>query len=140
MLQVRALAVVCLVALILLAQNVFAEGAPQRELPPSGKLNAAQALSLLKGPEKIDCAVIDVRTPAEYEEGHIPGAVLLPIEEMPGRLSDIPDDKPVILVCRTGIRAGDVWNMLRKARPDQVAWYIRAKPKYMANGEWTIVD
>ena len=53
--------------------------------------------------------VLDVRTPEEYEKKHIPGAVLLPIDEIKkGNLSLLPDKNKIILVhCWTGRRAED---------------------------------
>ena len=38
--------------------------------------------------------ILDVRTPAEYEAWHIPGAVLLPYTELRHRLDEVPGDKP----------------------------------------------
>jgi rhodanese-related sulfurtransferase len=40
--------------------------------------------------------LLDVRAPEEYEEGHIPGAVLIPLSELPDRLSEIDPQKPVL--------------------------------------------
>jgi rhodanese-related sulfurtransferase len=40
--------------------------------------------------------VLDVREPQEYEEGHIPGARLIPLSELPDRLSEIDPQKPVL--------------------------------------------
>jgi rhodanese-related sulfurtransferase len=40
--------------------------------------------------------LLDVREPEEYEEGHIPGAVLIPLSELPDRLSEIDPKKPVL--------------------------------------------
>ena len=40
--------------------------------------------------------LIDVRQPAEYESGHLPGARLLPIAELSGRLGDLDRSKPTI--------------------------------------------
>nr|NIS61430.1 sulfurtransferase [Pseudomonadota bacterium] len=40
--------------------------------------------------------LLDVREPEEYEEGHIPGAVLIPLSELPDRLSEIDSQKPVL--------------------------------------------
>ena len=40
--------------------------------------------------------LIDVREPAEYEEGHIPGAVLIPLSELPDRLSEIDPQKAIL--------------------------------------------
>lgn len=47
---------------------------------------------------------VDVRTAAEYETGHLPGAVNIPIEELRERLSELPADKELILYCRVGFR------------------------------------
>jgi len=40
--------------------------------------------------------LLDVREPAEYEQGHIPGATLIPLSELPDRLSEIDSQKPVL--------------------------------------------
>ena len=40
--------------------------------------------------------LLDIREPEEYEEGHIPGAVLMPLSELPDRLSEIDTQKPVL--------------------------------------------
>lgn len=50
--------------------------------------------------------VIDVRNPHEYEAGHVPGARLIPMAELPERVSEIPRDQPVYVVCATGARSG----------------------------------
>lgn len=44
--------------------------------------------------------VLDVRPRDEYEAGHIPGAVSMPIEELERRLAEIPADRPVVAYCR----------------------------------------
>ena len=50
---------------------------------------------------------IDVRTPAEYEEGHIPGAVNLPLDEIPTSVAKLPSDRDALIVvhCQSGWRA-----------------------------------
>ena len=40
--------------------------------------------------------LLDVREPEEYEEGHIPGALLIPLSELPDRLAEIDPAKPVL--------------------------------------------
>ena len=50
--------------------------------------------------------VLDVRTPQEYAEGHVPGAVNVPYDQLPSRIADIPKDKDVVLYCKSGRRAG----------------------------------
>jgi rhodanese-related sulfurtransferase len=48
--------------------------------------------------------VIDVREPWEYARGHVPGATLIPMGEIPQRMDEIPDG--AVLVCATGNRSG----------------------------------
>jgi rhodanese-related sulfurtransferase len=40
--------------------------------------------------------LLDVREPEEYEAGHIPGAVLIPLSDLPDRLSEIDPQQPVL--------------------------------------------
>ena len=50
---------------------------------------------------------IDVRTPEEYDEGHIKGAVLLPVidSDFPQKVGELPKDKTYVVYCRTGNRS-----------------------------------
>ena len=48
-----------------------------------------------KKPE--DYNLIDVRTPKEYKEGHLPGARLIPVGELADRLSEVDPGKPTIV-------------------------------------------
>ena len=58
--------------------------------------------------------VLDVRTVEEYEKKHIPGAVLVPIDQIKnGRFDKLPDKNQIILVyCWTGRRAEDAAKIL----------------------------
>lgn len=58
---------------------------------------------------------LDVRTQAEYDEGHIAKSVLIPLEELPNRLSDVPRDRDVVVVCRSGTRAREGGAILLQA-------------------------
>jgi rhodanese-related sulfurtransferase len=65
-----------------------------------------------------DPTLIDVRTPVEFEAGHIPGAVNVPLDELKGSLDEIRDvlhDHDVVLVCRSGQRAGQAQEALHQA-------------------------
>lgn len=50
--------------------------------------------------EERNAYLIDVRPIREYEAGHLPGAVPMPIEELAHRLKEIPRDRPVVAYCR----------------------------------------
>jgi thioredoxin 1 len=52
-----------------------------------------------------DHTLVDVRRPDEWAMGHLPGAILIPMDQLPDRLSEIPTDKPVVMVCATGNRS-----------------------------------
>ena len=49
--------------------------------------------------------LLDVREPEEYAQGHVPGAVSLPQAELATRLDEIPRDRPVYTICRSGGRS-----------------------------------
>ncbi len=48
--------------------------------------------------------LLDVRTPEEYEDGHLEGAVNIPVDELRERISELPKDKEIYLYCQVGIR------------------------------------
>jgi len=48
-----------------------------------------------KNPEEFN--LVDVRTPTEYERGHLPGARLIPVGEVVNRLSELDPNKPTIV-------------------------------------------
>lgn len=48
---------------------------------------------------------LDVRTQAEYDQGHIARSVVIPLDELPNRLSEVPRGQDVVVVCRTGPRS-----------------------------------
>jgi rhodanese-related sulfurtransferase len=59
--------------------------------------------------------ILDVREPQEWEAGHIPGATLIPLGQIPDRLDEIPQDQPVVVVCRSGNRSGQATQFLRQS-------------------------
>lgn len=67
-----------------------------------------------------DVYLLDVREPDEYAAGHIPGITLIPMGEVPDRLSEIPTDKTVVVTCRSGNRSGQIADYLRGLGYDNV--------------------
>ena len=59
--------------------------------------------------------LIDVRTPEEFASEHIKGAVNIPVQVLPQRLQDVPKDKPVVLICRSGNRTRMAAQILTQA-------------------------
>jgi len=59
--------------------------------------------------------ILDVREPDEWAQFHIPGATLIPLGDLPNRLTEIPTDKTIVVVCRTGHRSASGRDILLKA-------------------------
>ena len=59
-----------------------------------------------------DYIILDVRTPEEFNEGHIEGAVLIPVDELESRLNELPKDKPIITYCKSGGRSRNAASIL----------------------------
>lgn len=51
---------------------------------------------------------LDVRTPDEYRQAHISGAVPIPVNEIERRLREVPKNRPVVVYCAVGSRSGMV--------------------------------
>lgn len=96
--------------------KVMAAGGPVtadmiEEGKPYADLSAADAVQLLQ--QKPHTVVIDVRTANEYQEGHIPGAKLVPVDEIENRLSEIPKEAEALLVtCQGGTRSAAACHLL----------------------------
>lgn len=58
---------------------------------------------------------LDVREPSEWEEAHIPYATLIPLGELTARLSEIPKDTNIVVVCRSGNRSAVGRDLLLKS-------------------------
>jgi rhodanese-related sulfurtransferase len=58
--------------------------------------------------------ILDVREPDEWAEGHIPDAVHIPMAQVPERLDELDRDRPVVAVCRSGRRSGEVVDYLSR--------------------------
>ena len=59
--------------------------------------------------------VIDVRTPAEFAQGHVPDSVNIPLDELGQRLPELDPAAPVILCCASGGRASQAKAVLEQA-------------------------
>jgi len=68
-------------------------------------VNAEEAYKLLSDDKEV--VILDVRTQAEYEDGHIPGAQLTPVQFIQYKVNDLKQykDKPVLVYCASGGRS-----------------------------------
>jgi len=67
-----------------------------------GDVTPERALELFEG----GCTVLDVRTPSETNAGVIPGAILIPVDELPQRYGELKRDAaPLLIYCAMGVRS-----------------------------------
>ena len=72
-----------------------------------------EALARLIEEGETEHIVVDVRTPAEYADGHIPSAVNIPVSEIGGQPPSVPKDSLVVVYCRSGARSSRAAESLR---------------------------
>ena len=62
--------------------------------------------------------LVDVREPAEFGEGHVPGAINIPMGQLSARLGEIDRSRPVCVVCASGNRSAAMTDVLTAAGYD----------------------
>ena len=76
---------------------------------------APQVPAVVVGDVPDDAVLLDVREDEEWAAGHAPAAVHLPMGELPGRLHEVPVQRRVVVVCRSGHRSAQVTAYLNRA-------------------------
>lgn len=76
-------------------------------------LGGPAARALVKG----GALLLDVRSPGEFSEGHLPGALNVPVPELEASLGSLSPDKarPIVVYCSTGLRSARVRSRLLRA-------------------------
>jgi rhodanese-related sulfurtransferase/rubrerythrin len=72
---------------------------------PVESMTPDEARAFLAGKDMQDLTILDVRQPGEYEEGHIPGAKLVPMPVLTDSLAEIDPGKPILIYCAIGGRS-----------------------------------
>lgn len=83
----------------------------------AGAIDSSTLAARLAAPERRP-ALVDVRSGAEYQSGHLPGAVNIPLQALPFRMAEVPvheRSEPVVVYCAHGPRAGLAGFFLRLA-------------------------
>jgi rhodanese-related sulfurtransferase len=89
-----------------------------------------------------DAFLLDVREDDEWAAGHVPGAVHVPMMQIPARLDDIPEDRDVVVVCRVGGRSAQVVAFLQQNGRDRTinldggmqSWEATGRPMVSEDG------
>jgi len=104
-----------LAIIVLVVISVLGIGAVQISNMGAGQypseINVSQASDL----RTQGAFILDVRQPEEWAQFHIPGATLIPLGDLPNRLNEVPKDKEVVVVCRTGHRSAQGRDILKNA-------------------------
>jgi phage shock protein E len=56
--------------------------------------------------------LVDVRTPGEFAEGSVPGAINIPVDQIEGRLTTLPQHGEIVVFCRSGSRSSRAKSIL----------------------------
>lgn len=64
---------------------------------------------------------LDVREQEDWNDGHIPGSVVIPLDELAGRLGELPEDRDIVVVCALGVRSTEGARILVEAGFSTVA-------------------
>ncbi len=83
-------------------RNLMGPGVPAVSVQEAAELQGNETGAL----------IIDVREPNEYTQIRAKGAVLLPLGRLNGRVKDLPRDREILLMCRTGGRSQNATQML----------------------------
>lgn len=78
--------------------------------------------------------ILDVREPDEWQQVHIPDATLIPLGELPNRLNELPKDREVVVVCRSGNRSAKGRDILRGAGFTKVTSMAGGMNQWQAQG------
>ncbi|MEN8135108.1 MAG: rhodanese-like domain-containing protein [Thermodesulfobacteriota bacterium] len=68
-------------------------------------LTTAEAKAFIAERAAADYQLLDVRQPKEYENEHLPGALLIPLKQLPEELADLDRKKPLLVYCAVGGRS-----------------------------------
>jgi len=79
--------------------------------------------------------VLDVRTQEEWDEYHAPNTTLIPLDQLPNRLNELPKDREIVVVCRSGNRSQEGRDILLAAGYNATSmagglkeWYAKGYP------------
>ena len=86
----------------------------------SGGLPAEISVSKAYSMYQEGAFVLDVRTVDEWNEYHAPGTKLIPLDELASRVNEVPRDRPIVVVCRSGNRSQEGRQILLDAGFTQV--------------------
>jgi rhodanese-related sulfurtransferase len=127
--QMMVLAVTALViVLLVLWGNNRAKNNPSAALPP--QISVSEAYDKYQN----GAFVLDVRTQEEWDDFHAPNTTLIPLDQLASHLNEIPRDKEIVVVCRSGNRSQQGRDILLDAGFQQVTSMQGGLNEWRASG------
>ena len=87
----------------------------QSQAPSSATMPAEISVADARAERENGAFILDVRTQEEWDAGHIPEATLIPLDQLPARINEVPQDQRVVVVCRSGNRSAQGRDILKQA-------------------------
>lgn len=81
-----------------------------------------------------DVFVLDVRTAEEYQDGHLSGATLIPLDQLGTRYGELPQDETILVYCRSGNRSLEAVYLLENAGFNRVHSLDRGIKNWIQSG------
>jgi hydroxyacylglutathione hydrolase len=104
-----------------------------RPLEAGGSLSIDGLAAALDDPS-LAPLLVDVRQASEYDDGHVPGALLIGAGALDERLDELPRDRPIATMCASGYRASVAASLLRAAGFEDVRWVADGVDAWRAAG------
>jgi rhodanese-related sulfurtransferase len=89
--------------------------APAADLAPATTAPAEISLADAVARRAAGAFILDVRQPDEWRDFHVPGSTLIPLDQLQARVNEVPRDRDVVVVCRSGNRSATGRDVLKKA-------------------------
>jgi len=86
--------------------------APPAPPPSTGEIDSPDVKKMIDAKE--DFILLDVREPHEYQIAKIPTSILIPLGQLPARLSELPKDANIVCQCKSGVRSAKAVDILKQ--------------------------
>lgn len=110
--NLRSKTIPAIIFLILVVPIIYTQ--LQRTSPKIGygDVTIEQAHELVEGRKPL--IILDVRNDWEFEDGHLEGAINIPVDDLEGRLGELDEEEDILVYCRTGNRSTRAAQILRE--------------------------